>query len=90
MNKTFDKFIHDDILKRAIVRSLEVIGEAVKNISNEFRENYPQIPWRKLAGLRDVLIHQYFGVDYANVWKIVKEDLKPIKNEIERIFKNIK
>ncbi|MGQ4876402.1 MAG: DUF86 domain-containing protein, partial [Promethearchaeia archaeon] len=81
---------HDDILKRAIVRSLEVIGEAVKNISNEFRENYPQIPWRKLAGLRDVLIHQYFGVDYANVWKIVKEDLKPIKNEIERIFKNIK
>ncbi len=85
-NKTFDKFVNDDILKRAIVRSLEVIGEAVKNISNEFRENHPQIPWRKLAGLRDVLIHQYFGVDYANIWKIVKEDLKTIKNEIERIF----
>jgi len=74
------------MLKRAVVRSLEIIGEATKNIPESIREKYPEIPWRSIAGLRDVLIHKYFGVDYRNVWKIVKEDLPNLMPKLRRIL----
>jgi len=79
--KEFEGFVSDEILKRAILRSLEVIGEAVRNVPDDFRRRYRHIPWKQLAGLRDVLIHRYFGVDYRNVWKIVKEDIPKLKEE---------
>ena len=67
-------------LEDAIVRRLEVIGEAVKQTPQEVKAEYPGVPWRRLAGVRDVLIHKYFGVDIEEVWKLVKElqRLKPI------------
>ena len=74
------------MLKRAVVRSLEIIGEATKNIPESIREKYPEIPWRSIAGLRDVLIHKYFGVDYRNVWKIVKEDLPNLMPKLRKIL----
>lgn len=70
----------------AVVRNLEIIGEAAKNISDDFRGKYPQIPWRELAGARDRLIHHYFGVNYDIVWVIAKKELPEIIIQLEQIL----
>jgi uncharacterized protein with HEPN domain len=62
-------FLSDDTLKRAFVRNLEIIGEACKQVTTEFRARYPDAEWRAIAGMRDRLIHSYFGVDYMIVWE---------------------
>ena len=72
---SFEDFIKDPVLMRAFVRSMEVIGEAVKNLPMEFREKYPDVPWKEIAGMRDKLIHEYFGINYKIVWKTVVEDI---------------
>jgi len=87
--RDFNDFIKDEILKRAVVRSLEVIGEAVKNIPNDIKDKQKEIPWKKIAGPRDILIHRYFGVDYANVWKVITEDLKYLKIQVEEMLKEL-
>jgi uncharacterized protein with HEPN domain len=81
----FDDFTGDENLKRSFVRSLEIIGEAVKNVPREFRVEHPEIEWKKIAGLRDVLIHHYFGVDYKMVWDIVKNRVPELKDIIEKL-----
>ncbi|MBU3942180.1 MAG: DUF86 domain-containing protein [Nanoarchaeota archaeon] len=75
-------------LQDAILRRLEVIGEAVKNIPQSFRNKYPKIPWKEIAGMRDVLIHGYFGVNIERIWKVAKEDILHLKNNLLKI--NIK
>ena len=70
------------------MKRLEVIGEAVKNIPDDFKEEYPDIPWKKIAGMRDILIHQYFGINLKRVWKTIKEDLPQLKAKITQIAKN--
>ena len=81
------RFMHDPTLQRAAVRSLEVIGEAIKQVPENFRTKYPDIDWKSYAGLRDKLIHHYFGVDYAIVWDIIKNELPGLKDKIELIIK---
>jgi len=85
----YEGLIKDETLKRAFVRSLEVIGEATKNISSEFRQKYPDIEWRELTGLRDKLIHRYFGVQWEIVWDVVKNKIPQLKGRIEGILKEI-
>src|SRR3989344_7295564 len=83
-----EKFESNKLRQNAIIRCLEIIGEAAKNIPDSFREKYPDIPWRKVAGFRDVLSHAYFGVSIERVWNIIELDLPNIKKEIEKIIKD--
>ncbi|MEJ7619575.1 MAG: HepT-like ribonuclease domain-containing protein [Aquificaceae bacterium] len=79
----YEDFLESDLLRHAVVRALEVIGEAVKNLPNELLEKYPQIEWKRVKGMRDRLAHAYFGVDYELLWKVVKEEL-PILCKVVR------
>ncbi len=82
----YEDFISDEDLKRSFVRSLEVIGEATKNLPQDFRNKHTQVQWKDIAGLRDVLIHRYFGVDYKSVWDIIKNKIPELKRQIEKIL----
>ena len=81
-----EEFLEDIKTQDAVVRNLEIIGEATKNISEELKKKYPQIPWKDLAGVRDRLIHHYFGVNFDIVWNIVKEELPEIIPQVEEIL----
>jgi len=72
-------------LQDAVLRRLEIIGEATKNLPINVRKKFPQTPWREMAGLRDVLIHEYFGVNIRRVWKIITETLPNLKKELNKI-----
>jgi uncharacterized protein with HEPN domain len=89
-NMTKDKLLGDETLKRAIVRSMEIIGEATKKIPADFKVKWSEISWRNMAGMRDKLIHDYMGVDYAIVWDVVKNIIPILKTQIEMIIENEK
>jgi uncharacterized protein with HEPN domain len=84
--KSKEETLEDEVLTRALVRSLEIIGEATKKLPIDFRNQYPQVNWEEMAGMRDVLIHDYFGIDYDVVWNTVKYDIPELQNELERII----
>jgi uncharacterized protein with HEPN domain len=85
----YEEFVNNETFKRSFVRALEVIGEAIKNLPDDFRNKYPQIQWKEMAGLRDILIHRYFGVDYKSVWDIIKNKIPHLKGQIENILSKI-
>ncbi len=76
---TKEDLINNELVQDAVVRNLEVIGEAVKKIPNDVRQSYSDIPWRKIAGLRDILIHEYFGINMNIVWDVIKNKLQTLK-----------
>jgi len=83
---SFADFLCDEILKRAVVRSLEIIGEAVKNIPEEIKQQYPGTDWKNISRLRDRLIHHYFSIDYEIVWNIVEKHLSMLQADIEKMI----
>lgn len=86
INLSFSDFENNQLIKRAVVRSIEIIGEAVKNMPADILEQYPEVEWKNIARTRDILIHHYFGVDYEIVWDIVIFHIPILKDAIEKIL----
>jgi uncharacterized protein with HEPN domain len=84
-----DAFYEQYLIQDAVIRQLEIIGEAVRHVSEELRGKYPQIPWQDIAGTRDKLIHDYFGVDLEKVWLMVCEDIPALKVEVQKILREL-
>lgn len=76
-------------MQDAIIRRLEIIGEAVKNLPTDFKENYSEVDWKQIAGMRDILIHEYFGINLERVWETAQKDLPELKEKILKILKDI-
>jgi uncharacterized protein with HEPN domain len=81
-----DEFFENSMVQDAVIRQLEIIGEAAKRISESTRAKEPDIPWNSIAGMRNKLIHDYFGVDLSTIWVTIKEDLDPLKRAVQRML----
>lgn len=81
-----NEFLSDSMTHDAVVRQIEIIGEAARNISDKFREQHPNLPWGKMIGIRNKIIHEYFNVNYAIVWDTIKDDLPFLKKTIKKIL----
>lgn len=82
---TREDYLMDEVLCRASIRSLEIIGEATKKLSTEFKSEHSQIEWKKIAGTRDKLIHDYYGIDYDIVWDILTSKIKELNNFLSKL-----
>ena len=82
---TYEEFMKDIKTQDAVVRNLEIIGEATKNLSAGLKKSYPKIPWKDLMGMRDKMIHHYFGINYEIVWTIAREELASFLPQIDEI-----
>lgn len=87
---TFSKFKNNNLVRDGVVRNLEIIGEATKNIPAHLKNKYTTVEWKKISGLRDILAHEYFGIDLDVVWDIIKNKLPDLKKNTSRILKQIK
>ena len=81
-------FLQNGILLRAVIRSLEIIGEATKNVPENIREKYSEISWKEMAGTRDKLIHHYFGIDYDILWDIIINEIPHLNTAIEKLIRS--
>jgi len=84
--KLFDK---DTAIQDALIKQIEIIGEATRKISEGFKKDYPGVPWKKMVGMRDKLVHDYMGVDLEAVWKTAAEDIPELKKLIEEVLENL-
>jgi uncharacterized protein with HEPN domain len=86
IDMSFEGFVKDDKTASAVVRKIEIIGEAVKQLPSEVKDRFPEIPWASMAKSRDKMIHFYHGIDYEIVWEIIKKELPPLRSKLMRIY----
>lgn len=82
----YDDFMNNNLVQAGVMREIEIIGEATKRLSKEIREKYPDIPWRKMSGMIDKRIHDYFGVNIDAIWDTVEKDIPSLKNSIKNLI----
>ncbi|MGB9628966.1 MAG: DUF86 domain-containing protein [Thermodesulfobacteriota bacterium] len=87
--KTYNEFIKDELLLDGVIRNLEVIGEATKRVPMSIRRLYPDVEWKKIVGLRDILIHEYFGIDFEILWDIVKNKIPLLNEQLKDILNDL-
>ena len=85
----FEEFIKDKKTVYSVVRAIEIIGEATKNVPELIRTKYPDVPWKKMAGMRDRLVHGYFGVDHEILWETAKEDVPQLKTPVSKVLEDL-
>lgn len=88
-SKVKEDFSSNVPLQDAVLRRLEIIGEASKHIPAKIKQEHPKVPWKKIAGARDIFAHEYFGVNLERVWKTIKEDIIPFKEQIQKILEDL-
>jgi len=81
-----DEFLKNNLVKDATVRNIEIIGEAVKNLPDDFKKKHKEIPWKDIAGMRDRIAHFYFGIDYGLVWDTIEKDIPELKKKIQKLI----
>ncbi|MCD6554029.1 MAG: DUF86 domain-containing protein [Chloroflexi bacterium] len=86
---TFGTFVENEMVVDAVIRNLEIIGEASRNIPEDVREKHPIIPWRRMIGLRNIAIHEYFGVDLSIIWEIITRNLPETRPKITAMLKSL-
>ena len=86
---TKSEFLNSKQIQDAVIRRIEIIGEVAKNIPNGTKRKNPNIPWRRIEGMRDILIHEYFGVDLELTWKVAKKDVSNLKRQMLKIKENL-
>lgn len=84
---TSNDFTNNDLVQDGVIRNFEIIGEATKHLSSDFREKHTDIPWKKIAGMRDMLIHDYLGIDIYSVWETIEKDLPELKFALDGIIR---
>lgn len=83
---SYDDFVENDLVADAVIKNILVIGEASKNIPEQIRQEHPQIEWRKMAGMRDMMIHGYFSINYRIVWDVVQNKIPNLKTQIQKLI----
>jgi uncharacterized protein with HEPN domain len=83
------KFFISSELQDAVIRRIEIMGEAIKNVSAQVKKKYPEVPWKEIIGMRNILIHEYFGVDLRLAWRVVKKDIPRLKKDMLKIKKQL-
>lgn len=86
---TKEEFINSKKTQDAIIRRIEIIGEAAKNVPEDVKKNFPNIPWKRISGMRDILIHGYFGVDLGLTWKVASEEIRDLRKKVMKVKKDL-
>ena len=85
-----EEFVDNELIQNGVIRNFEIIGESTKHLSADFRDKQPEVPWKKISGMRDILIHDYLGIDIYSVWDTIEKDLPELKEQLNSIIQNSK